>query len=111
MAATAQALWYNGPGRAQIRDEALGPLASGAVRIRATHGAISGGTESLVAAGRVPASEHERMRAPFMAGSFPFPVKYGYATVGMVELGAASLAGRRVFALYPHQTVFDVPAA
>ena len=27
------------------------------------------------------------MRAPFMGGSFPFPVKYGYATVGGVEAG------------------------
>ncbi len=31
------------------------------------------------------AGEFERMRAPFMAGDFPFPVKYGYATVGVVE--------------------------
>ena len=46
------------------------------------YGAISRGTEALVFAGRVPASEHERMRAPFMGGRFPFPVKYGYAAVG-----------------------------
>ena len=104
MAVTAQALWYVGPGQAEIRDETLGSLASGAVRVRATHGAISRGTESLVAAGRVPSSEHGRMRAPFMAGDFPFPVKYGYATVGTRE------SGETVFALHPHQTVFDVPA-
>jgi threonine dehydrogenase-like Zn-dependent dehydrogenase len=104
MARTARALWYVGPGRAQIQDEALGPPSAGAVRITATHGAISRGTESLVAAGRVPASEFQRMRAPFMAGGFPFPVKYGYATVGTTE------AGQTVFALHPHQTVFDVPA-
>jgi hypothetical protein len=110
MAEMAQALWYTGPGRAEIQDEALPPLPSGAVRIRATHGAISRGTESLVAGGRVPASEYQRMRAPFMAGSFPFPVKYGYSIVGAVELGPPSLAGRTVFALHPHQTVFDLPA-
>jgi hypothetical protein len=104
MAVTAQALWYVGPGQAQIRDEVLGPLASGAVRVCARHGAISRGTESLVAAGRVPPSERQRMRAPFMAGHFPFPVKYGYATVGTLESGQA------VFSLHPHQTVFDVPA-
>jgi hypothetical protein len=101
---TARALWYVGPGRAQIQEEALGSPAAGAVRIRATHGAISRGTESLVAAGRVPPSEFQRMRAPFMAGEFPFPVKYGYATVGTLDNGAS------VFALHPHQTVFDVPA-
>ena len=82
-----RALWYVGAGQAEIRDERLGPLAAGAVRVRARHGAISRGTEALVAHGRVPPSEFERMRAPFMAGAFPFPVKYGYATVGIVESG------------------------
>jgi threonine dehydrogenase-like Zn-dependent dehydrogenase len=45
-----------------------------------------------------------------MAGSFPFPVKYGYAIVGTVEFGPPSLIGRTVFALHPHQTLFDLPA-
>jgi hypothetical protein len=108
--AASRALWYVGAGRAEIRDERLASLASGNVRVRALHGAISRGTESLVAHGRVPASEFQRMRAPFMAGDFPFPVKYGYATVGVVEEGPADLLGRTVFTLHPHQTLFDVPA-
>ena len=33
---------------------------------------------------------YERMRAPFMGGAFPFPVKYGYAAVGRVEAGRPS---------------------
>jgi hypothetical protein len=107
---TARALWYAAPGRAEIREEALGPLVPGAVRIRALHGAISRGTEALILAGRVPESEFQRMRAPFMGGTFPFPVKYGYATVGRVEAGPSGLLGRNVFALHPHQTLFDVPA-
>jgi NADPH:quinone reductase-like Zn-dependent oxidoreductase len=106
----ARALWYAAPGRAEIRPETLGELAPGAVRVRALHGAISRGTEALVMAGRVPESEYQRMRAPFMGGSFPFPVKYGYATVGRVEAGPAELIGRAVFTLFPHQTVFDIPA-
>ena len=105
-----RALWYFAPGRAEIREAALGALAEGALRVRAVHGAISRGTESLVAAGRVPVSEFQRMRAPFMAGAFPFPVKYGYATVGRVEQGPPGSVGRTVFALYPHQTRFDLPA-
>jgi threonine dehydrogenase-like Zn-dependent dehydrogenase len=44
-----------------------------------------------------------------MGGSFPFPVKYGYATVGRVEAGPGGLIGRDLFVLHPHQTVFDVP--
>lgn len=110
MRSSAEALWYTGAGRAEIREEELAPFAPGYVRVRALHGALSRGTEGLVMAGRVPESEFERMRAPFMSGSFPFPVKYGYATVGRVEAGPDNLLGRIVFALHPHQTLFDVPA-
>ena len=107
--ATAEALWYVGPGRAEIQRETLGFLADGMVRVRALYGAISRGTEALIAAGRVPTSEFQRMRGPSMGGSFPFPVKYGYSTVGRIEAGPDALIGRNVFALHPHQTVFDVP--
>jgi threonine dehydrogenase-like Zn-dependent dehydrogenase len=73
-------------------------------------GAISRGTERLVHAGRVPESEYDRMRAPFMGGTFPFPVKYGYATVGRVEAGTAELRQRIVFSLHPHQSLFTLSA-
>src|SRR5207342_787214 len=85
--AAAQALWYVGPGRAEIRPERLPALAVDQVRVRTLYSAISRGTEALIATGRVPESEYQRMRAPFMGGSFPFPVKYGYAAVGVVEAG------------------------
>ena len=107
----AQALWYVGPGRAEIRAEKLAPLGSGELRVRALFGALSRGTEALVLGGRVPASEFKSMRAPFMGGNFPFPVKYGYATVGCVEAGPGSLIGKNVFVLYPHQSLFNVPAS
>jgi NADPH:quinone reductase-like Zn-dependent oxidoreductase len=107
----AQALWYSGPGQADIREEALAAPGADEVRVRALYGAVSRGTEALVLAGRVPPSEFERMRAPFMAGQFPFPVKYGYATVGRVEGGATELHGRTVFTLHPHQNFFNIPAS
>jgi NADPH:quinone reductase-like Zn-dependent oxidoreductase len=107
----AEALWYSAPGIADIRPEALVPPAADEVRVRALFGAVSRGTEALVLAGRVPVSEFERMRAPFMAGNFPFPVKYGYATVGRIEGGAAALRGRTVFTLHPHQNFFNIPAS
>jgi threonine dehydrogenase-like Zn-dependent dehydrogenase len=81
------------------------------VLVRTLYTGISRGTESLVYRGEVPAGERERMRAPFQAGDFPGPVKYGYLNVGVVEQGPAELAGRTVFALYPHQSAFVVPAA
>jgi len=106
----AEALWFSGPGKAEIRQERLAAPGTDEVRVRALFGAVSRGTEALVLAGRVPESEFERMRAPFMAGHFPFPVKYGYATVGRVEGGAEALRGRNVFTLHPHQTLFNLPA-
>jgi hypothetical protein len=107
----AEALWYVAPGRAEMRRETVSAPGPGDVLVRALHGAISRGTERLVLAGRVPPSEYARMRGPHMGGDFPFPVKYGYATVGRVEAGPANLAGRTVFALHPHQSRFVLPAA
>jgi len=104
----ASALWYRGPGQAELREEAIAPANTDEIRVHALYGAISRGTEALVFNGRVPKSEFDRMRAPFMAGQFPFPVKYGYATVGQIESGA--LRGKTVFTLHPHQTLFNIPA-
>jgi len=81
------------------------------VLVHALFSGVSRGTEALVFGGMVPPSEYERMRAPFQAGNFPAPVKYGYASVGRVDEGPSSLAGRSVFVLYPHQTQYVVPAA
>jgi hypothetical protein len=106
-----RALWYVGPGRAELREERVAAPNSGEAQVRALFGAISRGSERLVHAGRVPASEYERMRAPFMGGGFPFPVKYGYATVGRVEAGPPELRERVVFSLHPHQSLFTLPAA
>jgi len=106
----AAALWYVGPGRGEIRGEPAIEPGPRDVRVRALHGALSRGTERLVFAGRVPESEFERMRAPFMGGAFPFPVKYGYAVVGRVETGPQELRDRIVFVLHPHQSVFAIPA-
>ena len=106
----ARALWHVAPERCEIREETLGEPRPGEVRLRALHSGISRGSEALVFSGRVPPAEHERMKAPFMGGSFPFPVKYGYANVSRVEAGDAALNGRTVFSLYPHQSLFVLPA-
>ena len=108
---TAAALWYVAPGRADLREESLAEPAPDEVRVRARYGALSRGTERLIFGGRVPESEFERMRGPCMGGAFPFPVKYGYALVGRVEAGPADLLGRVVFALHPHQNLFNTAAA
>jgi len=105
-AETTTAWWTTGQGRGEFRSEPVRPAESGEVSVRTLWTGISRGTESLIARGAVPASEHERMRAPFQDGDFPFPVKYGYLNVGVVEDGPVALQGRTVFALFPHQSRF-----
>ena len=107
----ARAFWTIGPGAGDLRAEALPSLAEGQALVRTRFSGISRGTESLVFHGRVPATEHARMRCPMMGGAFPFPVKYGYSAVGIVESGPPSLLGRTVFALAPHQDRFVADCA
>jgi NADPH:quinone reductase-like Zn-dependent oxidoreductase len=101
----ARAFWTIAPGKGEIRGEALPAPGAGQLLVRALASGVSRGTESLVFAGHVPPSQYQAMRAPMMAGTFPFPVKYGYSAVGRTA------DGRRVFLLHPHQDVFLAPEA
>jgi len=107
----ARAFWVVAPGRGEVRRETLHAPHTGEVLVRALFSGVSRGTESLVFQGRVPVSERERMAAPFQAGAFPAPVKYGYASVGTIEQGPREVEGRTAFALFPHQTRYVVPEA
>ncbi len=106
----AHAFWIVEPGRGEIRPEELPAPAGGDVLVQTLYSGVSRGTEALVFHGEVPPTEAQRMRAPFQAGDFPGPVKYGYSSVGRVERGPAELQGRTVFCLYPHQDRYVVPA-
>ena len=106
-----RAFWVAAPGRGEIRSERLESRSVDGVTVRALYSGVSRGTEALVFTGHVPESEWQRMRAPFQAGTFPAPVKYGYANVGVVENGPPELVQRTVFVLYPHQTHYVVPAS
>ncbi len=109
--ARARAFWVTGPRRGELRNETLPALPDGWVRVQARQSGISRGSEALVFRGEVPPSEYRRMRAPFQAGDFPAPVKYGYSNVGLVVAGPAELAGCRVYCLFPHQDLYQVPAS
>lgn len=111
----ARAWWVTGAGKGGIQETPLaepsGEEQDGLVTVQALYSGISRGTESLVFHGRVPRSEYTAMRAPFQAGDFPWPVKYGYANVGKVTEGPADLVGQTVFCLYPHQNRYRVPVS
>src|ERR1700735_622827 len=104
-----RALWFNGPEQAALKTASTPLPQANEILVRALVSGISRGTESLVFKGLVPEGEHARMRCPFQEGAFPFPVKYGYAMVGIVEDGPDELMGKTVLALHPHQTRFVIP--
>ncbi len=107
MPVTARALWVVAPGQVALRDTPLPPRGPDDLLIRMLASGISRGTERLVLHDRVPENQRATMRAPLQEGDFGGAVKYGYCAVGLVEEGA--LAGRRVFALAPHQERFCAP--
>ena len=103
------AFWIAAPGRGELRREAMPTPSAQEASVRTLYSGVSRGTEALVFGGNVPEAEYQRMRAPFQAGQFPAPVKYGYTSVGQVMQGPAELAGKDVFCLYPHQQHYVVP--
>ncbi len=105
----ARALWYIAPDRAELRDSAIERATADEALVRMAFSAVSRGTERLIFSGSVPPSEYARMRAPMQDGDFPYPVKYGYCAVGLVEDGPAELGGKAVFCLHPHQDYFFAP--
>jgi hypothetical protein len=103
------AFWVVAPGQGELRHEAVPAPSAREASVRALYSGVSRGTEALIFNGCVPESEYRRMRAPYQAGDFPGPVKYGYASVGRVVDGPGKLSGRTVFCLYPHQQRYVVP--
>jgi hypothetical protein len=100
-----RSFWVTAPGHGEIRSAPLGAPGPDDLVIETVRSAISRGTEALVFQGHVPESQYAAMRCPFQAGDFPAPVKYGYASVGVVQN-----TKRRVFCLYPHQDRYIAPA-
>ncbi len=105
----ALALWYTAPRECNLNEVALPALGPEDCLLTTLWSGVSRGTERLVCEGRVPCSEHERMRAPFQQGDFPFPVKYGYCAVGRIDAGPQDMLGRIAFCLHPHQDRFVAP--
>lgn len=102
--AAGHAYWVTAPGQGQLRAmPAPAPADHEHSILIATHSGISPGTERLVGTGQVPPRCAEQMSCRYMEGSFDLPIKYGYALVG--EATDGQLAGARVFAMHPHQSV------
>jgi len=109
----AAAVWFPRARAVEIRDEPLRETGPDEVRVRAVLSALSQGTERLVYRGEV--DEALPLDLPTLEGSYGFPVKFGYASVGRV-IGAGHdvrglVDGDLVFALHPHQSEYVLPAS
>ena len=79
----------SGPGRRNCAPRRYRRLARRSAGPRAVRRAQPRHRAPRLFRARCRPSEFDRMRAPFMAGTFPFPVKYGYAAVGRVKRARA----------------------
>jgi 2-desacetyl-2-hydroxyethyl bacteriochlorophyllide A dehydrogenase len=109
-------LEFSEPGRVVVK---LGPAprpSAGQVLVRTHYSAVSPGTEMLVYRGQWPSEVTVDATIDSLAGSFAYPLSYGYCAVGRVIATGAAVSGdwlnRRVFAFQPHQDLFCAePAA
>ncbi|MBV5316302.1 MAG: zinc-binding alcohol dehydrogenase [Desulfobulbaceae bacterium] len=72
--------------------------------------AISPGTEMLIYRGQWPSEVTVDATLNALAGTFAYPLAYGYCTVGRVIATGSAVPGdwlgRRVFAFHPHESLF-----
>jgi 2-desacetyl-2-hydroxyethyl bacteriochlorophyllide A dehydrogenase len=109
---TAASVWFPRAREVELREETLRGPGPGEIRVRAVASGLSHGTEMLVFRGEVPADL--ALDLPTLAGSYAFPIKFGYASVGrVVEVGAgaAFTPGDLVFVHHPHQQEYVVSAS
>lgn len=71
--------------------------------VKPSYSLVSLGTEKLVISNKIQLSTEERMRVPYMKGSFQDTFTYGYSLVGQVIEGPSSFVGNNVHFLHPHQ--------
>lgn len=109
------ALTFLAPRVVTVETTELPALQPGEARVRTLHSAISSGTEMLFYRGDAPAGLALDSSLPSLRGEIAYPLRYGYACVGIVEeVGAGadlSRVGGRVFAFQPHASGFVAPLA
>jgi 2-desacetyl-2-hydroxyethyl bacteriochlorophyllide A dehydrogenase len=109
-----QALIFAGPAQVEIIDEPCPTPGAGEVLVATRLSAISAGTELLAFRGQLPADLALDDTLPALAAaSTAFPLRYGYASMGIVQEVGAGVdpiwRGRRVFAFVPHASAFVAP--
>lgn len=110
-----RSLWFTAPRQISFRESVLASVRDGEVEIRTLFSGISHGTEMLVYRGQVSQDLETDPTIGSIEGSFGFPIKYGYASVGeVVDMGPGVgdlRKGDIVFAYHPHETGYVMPGS
>jgi len=109
-----QVLFFEAPYQVSVHDEPMPIPAEGQALVKTTLSAISAGTEMLFYRGQLPREMAlDENIASLQGQETDYPLKYGYAVVGIVEtLGenvSDSWLGQRVFSFQSHQSHFLAP--
>lgn len=110
-----RALWFVAPRRVEVRSIDLPALGAGEARVKVACSGISSGTEMLAYRGQLPDDLPIDETLGALGGTFAYPFRYGYSSVGRVEAAAPDVESPRigdlVFAFQPHQERFVAVAA
>ncbi len=106
-----RSICFTKPYEVSVVEESLPALAENQVMVKTICSAISPGTEMLVYRGQWPNHIPIDENIPSLAGTFQYPLKYGYATVGrVVEIGekvSGAWKDKLVFSFHPHESHFS----
>lgn len=99
-----KALWHIDGGSSKLIDvETLNKSVhlQDPILLKAKYSLVSTGTERLVSLGKVSSQLGEKMKVPYMDGSFSLPIKYGYSMI-------AEESGTAYHVMHPHQEQMQV---
>ena len=107
-----RALRFAAPRRVELVEVDVPELAAEQVLVRTEFSGISGGTELLAYRGEIDPDAPLDDTLGALGGTFRFPFRYGYSSVGIVEESTADgiAEGARVFAFHPHQEMLVAAA-
>ncbi len=104
-------LYFTGQRSVEIREESIPTLQSDHVLVQTLFSAISPGTEMLIYRQQISTEQPVDISIKSLSGTFQFPLKYGYSTVGKVASTGPDIdpswIGKTVFSFHPHESLFS----
>lgn len=108
-----QSLFFTALKQVEIREEVFPEVNAGDLEVQNLCSLISAGTEMLIYKSEISNDLSLDESLPSLSGSFAYPLKYGYSSVGTIinanDSSKKSAGGERVFAFNPHESRFVMP--